>query len=65
MGRVGVGIWRQQPFIVRLDDSWRLWVSFNNDVTSGTYYDLYDNGILDIVTVEDNQVMEARRVNTK
>lgn len=62
MGRVGVGIWRQQPFIVRHTVSWRLWVSFNNDVTSGTYWEMFDDGTLNIVTVVDHDPVEIRRV---
>ena len=63
--RIGIGIWNQQPFIVRHTTCWRLWVSFNNDVTSGTYYAMHDDGTMDIVTVVDHDPVEIRRVNTK
>jgi len=53
---------RQQPFAVFGDHIWRIWISYNNDVTSGTYLELYPDGQVDRVTVNNNDIMEVVRI---
>ncbi len=61
MTRIGL-LHRQQPFAEFKQGRWRVWVIFNNTVTSGTYYELGANGVCDRVTVKDGEIHEATRI---
>ena len=60
-----IGLLRhQQPFAEfdPVNNRWRVWYIYNNDVTSGTYYDFYNDGTCDRVTVADRDVVSISRV---
>ena len=61
--RIGL-LRKQQPFAEfdPITQRWRVWYIYNNDVTSGTYYDLYNDGTCDRVTVADRDVVNISRV---
>lgn len=35
----------------RVQNTWRLWISHNADVTEGTFFELHDNGALSRITI--------------
>lgn len=51
---------RQAPFAeYNIETSrWRIWQSFNADVSSGSYVELYPTGLSERVTVKDGIVMD-------
>lgn len=60
-----IGLLRhQQPFAEydQRTKCWRVWYIFNNDVTSGTYYELSSDGSCDRVTVLDRDILHIDRV---
>jgi len=60
-----IGLLRhQQPFAEYVNNNWRVWYIFNNDVSSGTYFDLRNDGICDRVTIQDHEVTHIDRVST-
>ncbi len=61
--RIGL-LRKQQPF-AEYDprtSMWRIWYIFNNDVTSGTYYELQADGTCDRVTVLNRDIVSIDRV---
>jgi len=54
---------RQQPFVVwdNRTGCWRIWLSFDPTVKSGTYLEL-STGTVDRVTVLNEEVMEIVRL---
>lgn len=62
--RIGVGIPHQQPFLQFHKDHWQVWTSYSKDAVSGSYYALYPDGICDLVTVQEGEVVETRRITT-
>lgn len=55
---------RQQPFAEYDVQShkWRIWYIFNNNVTSGTYYELASDGTCDRVTVLSGDLVDCVRI---
>lgn len=55
---------KQQPFCVFDVSSclWRVWISYNSTVTSGTYLELHPTGAVDRVTVNNNSIMEVTKI---
>jgi len=55
---------KKQPFAEFVRDgsshraSWRIWLSFNNDITSGTYLELNQDGSCDRITVNNGQIID-------
>ena len=63
--RIGL-LRKQQPFAEfdQRTQRWRVWYIYNNDVTSGTYYELSPNGICDRVTTSNGNIVSVDRVDT-
>lgn len=61
--RIGLG-YKQQPFAVYQDGIWRIYTHYNPDVSSGTYFALYNNGLCDQITFVDNETINIDRVTT-
>jgi hypothetical protein len=61
--RIGIGIYKQQPFLENKDHEWRIWVIYNKDVTSGTYLLLRQNSQVDRVTVQDQEIVDIVRIS--
>lgn len=61
--RIGLGYNQQQPFTEFVNGSWRVWVIYNPDVTSGTYLELYPDGTCDRVVVKDRDVHSIERIS--
>jgi len=59
--RVGL-IDRQQPFLEwnPIDQCWRIWTHYNKDVSEGTYFNCYGNGVLDRVTSTPHEKITVR-----
>lgn len=60
-----IGLLRhQQPFTEFVNGTWRIWYIYNNDVTSGSYYQLFSDGTCDRVSVVDGDIVAIDRVAT-
>jgi hypothetical protein len=55
MSRIRLNLGRQQPFIDRVLGGWRFWIIYNSDVSAGTYYEIWDNGEINLVSISANQ----------
>lgn len=60
--RIGL-LRRQQPFAEFVNGRWRIYYIYNNDVTSGTYYELASDGTCDRVTVADGSIIRIDRIS--
>ena len=63
--RIGLFGNRQHPVADFRDGSWRIWVSYNSDLSAGTYYDLRHDGIVDMITLnEASDIAEIVRLKS-
>lgn len=53
---------KQQPFAVFVNDTWRIYLAYNPDATSGTYLLLHATGAVERVTVLDDDVVNIIKV---
>ena len=59
--RIGL-LRKQQLFAEFVNSRWRIWYIYINDITSGTYYELYEHGQCDRVTTLDGDVVSIDRI---
>lgn len=60
--RIGLGVYRQQPFTEWHEDHWRIWVIYNNAVTAGTYFRLELDGRCFRVIENENMIEDILHV---
>lgn len=51
-----------QCFVEHDKTCWRLWLSYNNDMTKGSYYELKAGGAIDLVTINPDNSLTIRHV---
>lgn len=60
--RIGLGGFHQQPFAEFVNGGWRIYVSYNKDVSGGTYLALSPVGVCDRVVFDDGYIVNVDRI---
>lgn len=51
------------PFLEWKGGVWRVWLAYNSSLSSGTYVELYHDGLMLRVTIQNNKQIETAVIN--